>query len=146
MQTRRANVIFILLLFCSVLSSKAQEVQVVITNIRATQGRMVIGVFKNSESFKEDKPYVRKKYEKTKVINGKMIVKFNLEPGTYGLALLDDEDDNDEMNFNFIGIPQEGFGFSNYYLSGLSRPKFDAFKFELKEGQTQKILIKVKYM
>ncbi|MBN1182606.1 MAG: DUF2141 domain-containing protein [Bacteroidales bacterium] len=140
------NYVLFFALFCSFITVKAQNIHVVISNIRSSQGRMVIGVFKDEQGFKEDKPVERKKFEKASVINGKMIVKFSLEPGTYGFALLDDENDDDKMNFNFIGIPQEGFGFSNYYHSSLTRPKFDTFKFVLNGGETQKILIKVKYI
>ena len=86
------------------------------------------------------------KYKKTEISEGKMTVRFSLIPGTYGFALLDDEDYDEEMNYSFIEIPREGFGFSNYYHSGLARPKFDVFKFELNENQNQKILIKIKYM
>jgi uncharacterized protein (DUF2141 family) len=50
------------------------------------------------------------------------------------------------MEYNFIGIPKEGFGFSDYYHSGLTKPKFDAFKFTLEKEKKKKITIKVRYM
>lgn len=34
-------------------------------------------------------------------------------PGTYAIALYHDENGNKEFDKNFIGIPTEGFGFSN---------------------------------
>ena len=47
---------------------------------------------------------------------------------------------------SLIGIPKEGFGFSDYYHSTLKRPKFDDFKFTVNEDQTKRILVKIKYM
>lgn len=75
-----------------------------------------------------------------------MNVKFDLPPGTYGLALLDDENNDDKMNYSFIGLPKEGFGFSNYYLSGLFKPKFEVFKFTVLKDQKQKVQMKIRYM
>ena len=136
------------LLFCLInpLRGDAQVAEVYITDIRSAEGLIVIGVFKDHQSFKKDTPIKRLKFNKSKMVNGKMKVKLNLEPGKYGLALLDDENNDDNMNFNMIGVPKEGYGFSNYYLKGLSRPKFDCFCFDLKAGQTKRIICKMKYM
>jgi uncharacterized protein (DUF2141 family) len=49
------------------------------------------------------------------------------------------------MNYNFIGISKGGFGFSDYYHTGLTRPEFDAFCFVLKENQNHRILCIIKY-
>ncbi len=50
------------------------------------------------------------------------------------------------MNYSLIGIPIEGFGFSDYYHTGLKRPEFDEFCFVLKNNQNQRILCRIKYM
>ena len=48
------------------------------------------------------------------------------------------------MDYSFM-IPQEGFGFSNYYHKGLTAPKFDKFAVEV-DGSDEEVLIEVKYM
>jgi uncharacterized protein (DUF2141 family) len=140
------RIYFLLFLFVGFLTVKAQNIEVVITGIRSTQGKIIIGIFKDNKSFQEEKPFLRKKFKKIKISKGEMTVKFSLDPGTYGFSLLDDENNDDKMNYSFIGIPKEGFGFSNYYHTGLTRPKFDVFKFVLNGNQNQKILMKIKYM
>jgi uncharacterized protein (DUF2141 family) len=75
-----------------------------------------------------------------------MRVHFSLEPGTYGLALLDDENSSELMEYKFLGIPKEGFGFSDYYHKGLKKPKFDSFKFTIDKGQKKSITIRIRYM
>ncbi|MBN2519672.1 MAG: DUF2141 domain-containing protein [Bacteroidales bacterium] len=140
-------IVFVLvLLFCSFRSLKAQNVEVVVKGIRSTKGQIVLAIFIDNESFSKEEPYIRKVFDKNEVLNGEMTVKFNLDPGIYGFSLLDDENSDRLMNYNFIGKPLEGFGFSNYYHSGFTRPHFDVFKFELREKQNQKIIMKIKYM
>ena len=125
---------------------KAQNIEVAVQGIRSPKGQIVIGIYKNDESFRKDDPCIKKRFEKTTIQDGEMIVRFNLKPGTYGFSLLDDENNDDDMNYSVIGIPKEGFGFSNYYHTNLKRPKFDQFKFVLNEDQKQKIIIEIKYM
>ena len=59
---------------------------------------------------------------------------------------MDDENFNGKMDYNFIGIPKEGFGFSNYYHSGLTKPKLKSFAFEVIENKNTKVEVKMKYM
>ncbi len=135
-----------ILFFCSYFPLQSQNVEVEFKDIRSTKGQIVLGIFIDNESFKKEDPFMRKFFEKDEVQNGEMTVRFNLKSGIYGFSLLDDENYDNVMNYNFIGIPIEGFGFSNYYHSSLTRPKFEVFKFELKENQNQKIIMKIKYM
>ena len=49
-----------------------------------------------------------------------------LPPGRYALTGYYDENNNGKMDFSFIGLPEEGFFFSNDRSPGLSTPSFDA--------------------
>lgn len=46
-------------------------------------------------------------------------------PGRYAIALLHDEDSDGDMDRDFFGLPQEGYGFSNDARPGLGPPSFD---------------------
>jgi len=124
----------------------AQNVEVIITGIRTEKGQIVIGVFKDDESFKKEESFLEKRFVKNGISNGEMRVQFSLEPGIYGLSLMDDENSNGKMEYNFLGIPKEGFGFSDYYHTGITKPKFDSFKFSINKDQTKKITIRIRYM
>jgi uncharacterized protein (DUF2141 family) len=50
------------------------------------------------------------------------------------------------MEYNFLGIPKEGFGFSDYYHKGIKKPKFDSYKFSINKDQTKRITIRIRYM
>jgi uncharacterized protein (DUF2141 family) len=124
----------------------SQDIEVIVKGIRNNKGYIGIGIFKDNETFQKEEPYLQKRFIKTGISNGEMTVRFSLEPGTYGLALLDDENSNGKMEYNFLRIPKEGFGFSDYYLSGLKKPKFDSFKFTVEHNQKRVISIRIRYM
>jgi uncharacterized protein (DUF2141 family) len=136
----------LLLLVFPAMTLNAQKVEVVITGIRTPKGQMVIGVFKDNESFKKEKSFLEKRFAKNDISKGEMRVQFSLEPGIYGLSVMDDENSNGKMEYNFLGMPREGFGFSDYYHKGFTRPKFDSFKFSIDKDQTKKITIRIRYM
>lgn len=135
-----------LLMFCLLISlaARSQTVFVMISGIRSSSGQIIISAFKDDKSFEEEKPFYSKKFDKGKMEDGTLFVKFTMPPGTYGLCLLDDENGDSVMNYSFLGLPKEGFGFSNYYLTKLSRPKLDEFDFVL--DKEAKVLMRVKYM
>jgi uncharacterized protein (DUF2141 family) len=136
----------LLLLLLPVRSGNSQTVEVIITGIRSEKGQVVIGVFKDDESFQKEKSFMEKRFVKRGISNREMRVHFSLETGTYGLSLLDDENSNGKMEFNFLGIPKEGFGFSDYYHKGIKKPKFDSYKFSITKDQTKRITIRIRYM
>ncbi len=53
----------------------------------------------------------------------------DVPPGQYAFAFLHDEDDDGQLDRNFIGIPDEGFGFSNDARPGLGAPSFESARF-----------------
>lgn len=55
-------------------------------------------------------------------------------PGTYAFAFLHDEDGDGRMRLDSIGIPQEGYGFSNDVRPGLSAPSFQSAAVVLPPG------------
>lgn len=144
MKTLITTIFFLLIL--SGAAADAQNVEVTITGIRNSDGQMAIGVFRDNESFRKEKAYLELAFAKKEISNGGMKIRFTLPPGTYGIALLDDENSDDLMEYNFLGMPKEGFGFSDYYHTGLTLPKFDAFKFDVAEGQKKSINIRIRYI
>ena len=60
-----------------------------------------------------------------------------IKPGTYALAIHHDENLNNEMDTNFLGMPNEGYGFSNDARVFLAPPTFDAASFFIDEKLTK---------
>jgi len=64
-----------------------------------------------------------------------MRVKFSLEPGIYGLSLLDDREQRRKMEYNFARLPKEGFGFSDYYHTGPYKTKIRLIQVQYRPKQ-----------
>lgn len=54
----------------------------------------------------------------------------NLPPGHYAVQVIHDENDNGKFDSNFLGIPSEGYGFSNNPRV-MRRPTFEEARFDL---------------
>ena len=139
------NLVFIFLSFFSS-SELTQNVEVRVTGIRNNKGFIIISVFKDQATFAKVKPLLSKKFDKKDMRDNVLLAKFHLDDGIYGFALLDDENNNAKMEYSFLGIPEEGFGFSNYYHTGFTRPKFESFKLEINKQVLNKSTMKIRYM
>lgn len=115
-------------------SGEASTLTVHIDNIQSVEGNIQLALFDSEENFPDGKPYkaIRQKVEK----QGSMEVVFqDVPPGTYTLAIYQDENANGELDTNFMGIPKEPYGFSNNHRPGMSGPDFEAAKFQISESQ-----------
>lgn len=119
---------------------------VIIKNIRSTKGSLSIGVFKDASSFDKEKPYKSIWISKKDIVNGILKTNIHLELGTYGLSLLDDENSDAKMQYNMVGMPKEGFGFSNYYHEGFSKPNFKQFLVNINESEKAPIIFQIRYI
>jgi uncharacterized protein (DUF2141 family) len=68
----------------------------------------------------------------------------NLNYGQYAIAILHDEDSDDEMKTGIFGIPKEGYGISNNVKGRFGPPSFNDAKISLKEDRMI-ITIKMNY-
>lgn len=123
------------------------KVVVKVTNIRSNAGDIKLGVYPNQQTYEDDKPILKKFISKANIKDGVVQGEVYLSPGTYGIALIDDENNNGKIDYGFI-LPNEGFGFSNYYFEGLSlsKPALKKFAFTVSTGQTINVTVKVRYM
>ena len=125
-------------------SANEVKVEVVIEGVRSKKGKLVIAIFKDQESFEKRKPIKKVVLNKSEIKGNE--IAFKLSPGTYGISVLDDENENNVMDYNFFKMPKEGFGFSNYYHKGFSKPHFDTFRFEIIDGTIKIIDIRLRYL
>jgi uncharacterized protein (DUF2141 family) len=65
-------------------------------------------------------------------------------PGEYAFAFLHDEDDDGALDRNFIGIPEEGFGFSNDARPGLGAPSYESARFT-HDGRETRLVVHARY-
>jgi len=123
----------------------AQILDVHITNIRNTKGQLCLAIFADETGFKAEKPCWEMKCSKRDIVNGEFRIQIPFRAGKWGFSVLDDENGSGKMEYNFLGIPNEGFGFSNYFHNGILKPAFDDFKFDIQKNETKKLTVKMKY-
>ncbi len=58
----------------------------------------------------------------------------NLPPGDYAISAFHDADGNGELNVTLLGIPTEGYGFSNNARGLFGPPGFDDAAFTIEAG------------
>lgn len=123
-------------------SQEMLTLHIVVTGIKHNGGKLEVGLYNNSKNFpKDDREYLS---EIIPVTKDKIEVSFNIQHGEYAIALYHDKNNNEECDTNFLGIPTEGFGFSNNVKPIFSAPSFRRAKIELLEDKT--IFIQLIYM
>lgn len=134
-----------LLLLVTAAGLRSQNVEVTVRGIRSDIGQIAVGVFTDSESYRQEKAFLEPRFSKDQVTDGTLTFSLTLEPGVYGVSVLDDENCDGLMEYRKLGIPKEGFGFSDFYLTGFAKPVFDDFKFTVVQGEKMKITVRMKY-
>ena len=69
----------------------------------------------------------------------------NIEPGTYAVAVVHDENSDGKLDKNFVGVPSEGYGVSNNKTYALSAPKWDESVFTIAPSESKTLQVKLRY-
>lgn len=111
----RTSVFLVLLLCVTGLPAVSQggKQTIVFTNLKNKKGKILIAVYNKPGDFaKKNKSYTAKSI----TVNGEntaAVVFENLPAGVYAIAAFLDENENGKLDTNFLGIPNEQYGFSN---------------------------------
>lgn len=132
------------LLFPQLFPVEEYVCEIEIIGIKNDRGQFVISAFDSQEGFASETSFRDIVVPKGMVREGKLSCSMKLPEGTYGIALMDDEDSNLKMKFSRFGIPREGIGFSDYEFKGFQKPKLEDFDFRIDE-KGKKVLIPMKY-
>jgi uncharacterized protein (DUF2141 family) len=76
------------------------------------------------------------------ISNKKASKSISLPSGKYAVSCFHDADDNRELTTNFMGIPDEKYGFSNDARGIFGPPDLKDQLFELNENKTIKVQLK----
>ena len=75
-----------------------------------------------------------------------VIVLDNVEPGEYAIACFHDENANNDLDTNFLGIPTEGTGASNDARGFLGPPPYDEARFVVEAQRTKRVIVPMRYI
>lgn len=114
-------------------------------NVRNASGRVHVDVCLEARFLKDGCPYSGS----AKAVVGTTVVTVRgLAPGTYAIQAFHDENMNDKVDRNFLGIPKEGIGFSNdakIVLFPPRAPQWADAKFDF-TGGAQATALKLRYL
>jgi len=89
----------------------AADLTVNISDIEQGKGHLLVALYADKKSYTNGKADFA---SKVKAENEQETVVFeNLPNGEYAIKMYQDENDNSKLDFNILGIPKEGYGFSN---------------------------------
>lgn len=117
----------------------AASINITVTNIKNTKGVVRIGIINKAEDF----PYDAYTGKKIPISGDSVSTKFTgLAPGEYAIVVHHDENCNDKLDKNVLGVPLEGYCFSNNIKALVAPPKFKYAKFTLDKSfyQTLKMI------
>ena len=99
-----------------------------INNLQSNNGPLYIRILDENEN-----PVI---VGTSPVINYSAEISFDsISPGKYAIQFFHDENENQKMDFNLIGIPKEKFGSSNNVKPVLGPPKFEKMLFNLTKNK-----------
>lgn len=101
-----------------------------IKGLKNDQGTVKVALCNSSENYKDDKSPFKAAIIEIKD-NQAIAVFDNLPSGNYAVKAFHDENNNDDLDTNFLGIPKEDYGFSNNVRGLFGPPSWDAAKFQL---------------
>lgn len=105
-------------------------------------GKLSVGLFNTKESFLSES-YSGKKVKASPDL---VRVEFeDIEPGEYAIAVIHDENLNGSLDKNFMGIPKEGYGFSNG-TPAFGPPGYSEAAFTVNQGKKHTVSIKMAYV
>jgi uncharacterized protein (DUF2141 family) len=121
---------------------RAADLVVVVEGVRNGSGDVVLGVFSDPKQWPDGDA----------VVDGSQpaaptpltFVFKNLPSGTYAISGFHDANRNGKFDTDFLGIPLEGFAFSNDVHPILSAPSFSSAAFEL-AGTVKTLRIHMQY-
>ncbi len=136
------TLLFVALLWVTVMAKAQNNLEVKIDNIKNDNGDILIGLYSDGSNF----PRKTSDGKIVKASKNGVVVSFqDLKAGPYAISVLHDENSNKDMDQSKIGMPKEGFGFSNNAKSSFGPPSFDKAKIFIHSKDTL-ISIDLRYL
>lgn len=122
-------------------AATAGTLSIRMSGFRSADGQVLIAVYRGEDGFPSE-PGKAWKSVVTRVSGDRASVDIAAPPGEYAFAIVHDENGNNQMDTNWIGMPKEGLGTSNNAKGRMGPPKYRDAKFTIPaEGVVQQIKI-----
>jgi uncharacterized protein (DUF2141 family) len=124
--------------------TQSSNLRINLQGIRNNKGVILLSLFSSADGYPSDASKADQKIRMpVKKLQVPIVFK-NIKPGKYAIALLHDEDEDGKTATTFLGLPKEGYGFSNNVMGLAGPPSYQKASFIVPASGTE-ILIKVRY-
>jgi len=141
------KILVILLLVITITPfAAAQDLTISIEGIKPGQGgKLFVGVYDAEGTFAKVGEEVKGAYIEISDQKAATVEIKDLPTGTYSVSVFHDKNRNDKLDTGWLGIPKEGYGFSNNIYGRFSIPSFKETNFSTTDNGNKKLSIKMIY-
>jgi uncharacterized protein (DUF2141 family) len=130
------------ILIAAALAQAAGTITFTIDNVRSARGKVLVAVCPQDKFLKEDCAYNAEVPARPGTVT---IIVRGVPAGDWAAQAFHDENNNEEVDQGFLGIPKEGLAFSNDARVSFGPPKWSSAHFAFAGGEmTQRV--KMRYM
>ena len=112
----------------------ASVLNVRVVNLRNSTGQVICTLFNSPMAFPTDSTKALRQIAVPIKDNAAVCSFSGLAPGKYALVAFHDENSNGKFDRNWLGMPKEGYAFSNNVRPVFSPPSFKAAAFDYAGG------------
>lgn len=132
-----------IILFAAQMQAQNGKLNVRFENLKSNDGKVMVALFEGKENFAK----------KESIQNATLAIENNcatwnvdsIAEGEYIIVAFHDENDNEKLDLGIMGIPAEGYAFSNNTIAEMGPPNPDKMLFEVKAEETATQKLKMVY-
>ncbi|MEX0290091.1 MAG: DUF2141 domain-containing protein [Flavobacteriaceae bacterium] len=133
------NILFLVLLLPLGLFSQ-NTLSVDVQGVKNSKGKISVAVYDSSDTFLRFDSVFKTDSVKAESGSTRILID-DLPQGEYALAIFHDENSNDELDTNWLGIPKEAVGFSNAKMKTFGPPSFKDCRIDLDADQQLTVVL-----
>lgn len=120
------------------------KLRIHVLGLRSDRGDIRCSLFSSAEDFPNNGDLMAKTTT-APIVNRTATCEFTgIAPGVFAVVLFHDENGDGKFNRNWIGLPQEGYGFSNDAPAHFHPPRFEEASFSFAGGVLE-IPVNIRY-
>jgi uncharacterized protein (DUF2141 family) len=125
------------------LADSQRDVRVVVATPRNNHGYIICSLFDSEDTYSKLRPMQR--VVVVPALPETTCVFHNVDSGTYMVSAIHDENDNQKLDKNFLGMPKEGYGVSNNHTYAVKGPVFSESTFTVSGASETVLMIQLRY-
>lgn len=130
--------LIVLFLFIPLVSLGQHKLIVEVAGVKSSDGTINVAVYNEADGFLKFENVFLSDSAKASQGKTELLIQ-DLPNGEYALAVFHDENGNDELDTNWLGIPKEPIGFSIGHMKTFGPPNFKECAFKVTSDKAIKI-------